>query len=258
MKTDLNDVTFLIPVRLDSIQRLENILMVIKLLRNNFNTHIYVRETGNYSIQILSSLLKNRVQYEFIEDKDDVFYRTKHINQMVFKSQTPFIAIWDTDIVIDKSAIVNCVNKLRNELCDVAFPYNGECYDVHPLIKSLFFSKRGNLKILYRHKEKMNLLFSEICVGGAIILNKYKFIQAGCENEKHYGWCNEDHDRFYRFGALGYSIFRTENPLFHLSHPRFNNSNFANDIMRKKSYSICYQMKHSSKQEIEEWLRNRT
>lgn len=251
MKVDLSDVTFLILVRLDTIQRLENILIVIEQLHRHFKTNIYVREATHYKNNILSSMLHHRTKYEYVEDKDIVLYKTKHFNQMVTSTYTTYIAIWDTDIAVDKSTIIDCIHQLRSKVYDVAYPYDGQCYDVSSVIKPLYFSKR-DIRILFRHKEKMNLLSPDMLVGGAVLLNREKYVSAGGENEKHYGWSNDDYDRFYRFNILKYAIYRANKPLFHLSHPRKNNSNFVNTQMKGKSYALCYQIKNSSKEELEE------
>jgi hypothetical protein len=225
MKMDLSDITFLILVRLYTIQRLENILILIKQLRKYFKTNIYVREAAHYKNNILSLMLYRDIKYEYVEDKDSVLYRTKHINQMVDSTHTPYIAIWDTDIVVDKSTIIDCINQLRSKAYDVAYPYDGQCYDVSSLIKPLYFSNR-DIRFLFRHKEKMESLSLHWQVGGAVLLNREKYVLAGGENEKYYGWSNDDYDRFYRFNTMEYTIYKANKPLFHLSHPRKNNSSF--------------------------------
>lgn len=254
MKANLSDVTFLILVRLDTIQRLENILIVIDQLHKYFKTNVYVREAAYYKNNILFSMLNRRTKYEYVEDKDTVLYRTKHFNQMIASTHTPYIAIWDTDVVVDKIAIIDCIYQLRSKAYDVAYPYDGQCYDVSFVFKPLYFRKR-DIRFLFRHKEKMNFLSPDLLVGGAVLLNREKFVMAGGENEKHYGWGNEDYDRYYRFNTLKYAIYRANKPLFHLSHPRKSNSNFINTKMRDKSYALCFQIKKSSKKELEEDLK---
>ena len=49
MKTVLNDVTFVIPIRIDSIIRLENLLLTIDCLLSYFETNIVVIEASNYN-----------------------------------------------------------------------------------------------------------------------------------------------------------------------------------------------------------------
>ena len=98
MRIDLKNTTFIIPVRLDSIIRLENLILTIDCIQNNFDTNITILEASSYCNGMIPSILKN-VTYYFVEDKDPVFYRTKYINEMVRRTKTEIISIWDTDIM---------------------------------------------------------------------------------------------------------------------------------------------------------------
>lgn len=250
MKNALSDMTFLILIRLDSIHRLENILIVTQQLCRYFNTNVIVREADSYNNGILKSLLNKKINYEFIEDKDPVLYKTKHFNQLVLAVNTPFIAIWDADIIPDKKAIIRSMEQLRKNEADIVYPYNGICYNIPKSIRSLYLKKKDT-QLLFRHLNKMDRLYPYALAGGAVIMDKEKFIQAGGENEAHYGWGNDDFDRYYRFTGLGYKIHRINTPLFHLSHLRGDNSQFRSLIFRKISSSIRFRMESSCRQELE-------
>jgi hypothetical protein len=255
MKTDLTDVTFLILVRLDSVERLENILCVTERLTYYFKTNVTVREADSYNNGILKSLLNRQVQYEFVEDEDPVLYRTRHINQMAASVTTPCLAIWDADIIPDKKAMIGCMEQLRSKEADVAYPYNGICYDVPKSLKSLYFERR-DIRLLFRHVSKMDKLYPHALVGGAVIIDKERYIKAGMENEKHYGWGNDDFDRYYRFVGFGYSIHRVNTLLFHLGHPRGGNSRFRSSISNKTSSAVRCGTESSSMQEIQKDIRD--
>lgn len=85
---DFSDVSFLIPVRLDSINRLENILTSIEFLLSHFKTNVIVLEASRYNNSILQKLLPHDVKYLFVEDWDPIFHRTKYINQLFAESHT--------------------------------------------------------------------------------------------------------------------------------------------------------------------------
>ena len=59
MKTDLNDTTFIIPIRLDSIIRLENLILTVDCIQSFFNTNIIILEASSYRNDIIPSLCKN-------------------------------------------------------------------------------------------------------------------------------------------------------------------------------------------------------
>jgi len=249
MRADLRDVTFLILVRLDSVQRIENVVAVANTLVKYFDTHVTVLEAADHNNGILRSLLSRKVTYRFSEDKDPVLYKTKHFNSMVPDVATKYMAIWDADVVVDKKAIVEAVEKLRRGDVDVASPYNGKCFNTSDILRAIFLLRK-DVRVLYRHLNKMELLHDRMLVGGAIIVEKQKYIYAGMENEKHYGWGDDDFDRYYRFERLGFRIYRVNTCLFHLSHPRASNSWFASSTQSKISSNERFRIENSSKQEI--------
>ncbi|MDR2586229.1 MAG: hypothetical protein LBC84_08455 [Prevotellaceae bacterium] len=249
MKTDLKDVTILILLRLDSIQRLENVVAVTDSLCTYFDTHINLVEASSFNSGMVKRLINKKINYQFIEDKDPILYKTRHFNSMMQDVTTPYIAIWDADVVVDQKAVFESITMLRNHTADVAYPYNGKCYNTSEILRTLFL-KRKNIRTLYRHTDKMDLFHNRLLNGGAVFADREKYISAGMENEKHYGWGDDDFDRFYRFERLGFSIHRVDTCLFHLSHPRAQNSSFSSSIQKKTSSNERFKTESSSKQEI--------
>jgi predicted glycosyltransferase involved in capsule biosynthesis len=239
MKIDIKDFTFLIPVRFDSIIRLENALASIRYLLQNFETNILVIEAANYENGILRKLLDKRVGYIFIEDKDEIFYKTKYVNMLALNSTTPYIGIWDADVIIPKHQIYDTIVKLR-EGYEIGYPYDGKFYDTSEIIRE-FYLREMKIDILTKNENKMKLIYGDQMMGGAVFVNKKAFIIAGMENERYYGWGSEDSDRHERWKIFRYNIYRSSGCLFHLTHPRGINS---------KTRSIEYGRKASA-----EWLR---
>lgn len=135
MKTYLQGFTFLILIRIDSVQRLENILAVTEYLAKNFHTQIIVLEADRYNNKILQSLLNRNVRYEFIEDKDPILYKTKYFNQLARNIDTPFFSIWDADMIASKNQIIDAAQQLRDGMADVAYPYSGFCFETSEIIR---------------------------------------------------------------------------------------------------------------------------
>lgn len=249
MKIDLKDTTFIIAVRLDSIHRLENTLAVASQLCKYFDTNIHIIEVADRCNGILKSLLPRKVNYTFNEDKDSVFYRTKYFNKFTLESKTPIIALWDTDVVIDKKAIIESIEIIRANEADIAYPYNGIFLETSEIIRKHYL-KTKDIRFLYRNKNKLERLYNRYMSGGAVFLNREKYIDAGMENEKHYGWGNDDFDRYSRFITLNYRIHRVDSPLFHLYHPRGSNSQFRSEIFTYISTKELFNIENSSTKEI--------
>lgn len=62
-KINLLEMSFLIPVRIDSVVRLENLLESIKCILRKFRTNIYVLEAASYNNGLLEKLLPKEVCY---------------------------------------------------------------------------------------------------------------------------------------------------------------------------------------------------
>lgn len=228
---DLKDTTFLILIRMDSVNRLENVIAVTNALCTDFDTNIVVLEAARYNNGILKSILHKGVTYQYIEDKDPILYKTKYFNMLAGQVSTPILAIWDADVVPDTPAIIEIVGQLRSGVADAGFPYDGRCLDVPDILRSLYL-QNGDIKTLYRNVNKMDLLYGHSVVGGAVFVCREEYQKIGMENEIHYGWGNDDFDRYYRFLNYGLRIAQSNNFLFHLSHPRGINSRYCSELKK--------------------------
>jgi len=144
---------------------------------------------------------------------------------MTREVETPFLALWDVDVIVDKQLIIDAMEKLRNKKADVAFPYNGMFYDTSEIIRALFIRK-NRIQILHKNKEYMSLIYKDEHTGGAFIASTEKYRQMGMENEKFYGWGDEDYERHSRWKNLGFKIYRAPGCMYHLSHPRDRNGRY--------------------------------
>ena len=225
MKTDLEDLTFLFPLRSDSIIRIENLLSVTSYILRNFKTNLSVLEVSDYNNGIISKVINRKIDYSFIENKDPIFHRTKYRNLMVRAVKTPLLAVWDVDVIVDKQLIIDAIEKLRNGEADVAFPYDGKFYDTSEIIRRLFIRK-NKIQILHKNKDRMLLIYGDDHKGGAFIASTELYKQMGMENEKFYGWGEEDYERYNRWMTLGLNIYRAPGCMYHLSHPRDMNGYF--------------------------------
>ena len=225
-KVNLSDVTFLILVRIESIERIENLMATIDFLTKHFDTNITVWECSVYNNKLLGKLLSKKIHYKYIKDNDTILYRTHYLNQMTLEADTPILAIWDSDVISTVQQIVETVELLRTHTADIAFPYNRFFLDTSDIIRRLYLESRKNKsQVLLKNKDKMKEMYTPNPVGGAFFCDRAKYIESGMENERFYGWGIEDGERCARFHCLKLNVKRIEGPLFHLSHPRGINSN---------------------------------
>lgn len=247
MKYEINDVTFLIPIRLDSIERLENLMLSLKYLLKNFDTNILVLEAACYNNGFLKKILDKKIKYLYVEDKDPIFYRTKYLNIMASKVSTRNMALWDADIIISKTQIFDSVMKLR-EGYQVAYPYDGTFFDTTDILRQLYLSSK-KLSVLNCYKNCMVQIYGNQMKGGAVFVEMKAFEEAGSENEDFYGWGPEDYERFERWKNLEYKIYRSPGCLFHLTHPRGINSSLRSENQSNNTNRIFSLIINSSKSE---------
>lgn len=221
------DNTFLIPIRVDSHVRIENILLVTQFLVANFDTNIKVLECAPYNNGLLEKVLHKTIFYSFQEDNDPVFYRTRYINQMVRTVNTPYVAIWDADVITPVDQIVRALELLRTGEADFVYPYEEQFLDTSFILRKLFMQER-KIEILEQNIKKMKAGYIPDPVGGGFFANLRVYNEVGFENENFYGWGPEDIERFHRWKNLGYQVKRVSGPLFHLSHGRGINSSYRN------------------------------
>lgn len=246
MRQDLSDVTFLIPLRLDSVHRLENLLLTVGFLRRYFSCRIVVWEADCYPNGLVERCLPE-VDYRFIEDKDPVFYRTYYLNEMARQVATPYLSLWDTDVVTSPVQIMQAVEALRKGEARMAYPYDGRFAEVSYPLRELY-RKTEEIEVLLQHTEKMKILCG--ISGGAVFAEKDAYAEAGMENEHFYGWGAEDDERLVRWKNLGYKIFRATGMLFHLTHARLQNSAYLSEAYRELAYGELLAARDYSGEEI--------
>lgn len=222
---NLRDVTFLLLIRIDTIERLENILTVTEFLTSNFDTNIKVYEVASYNNGVLMTLLNKQINYTFLEDDDNILYRTKYLNQMMKTSETPYVAVWDVDVLAPIKQILETMSLLRKDIASFVYPYIGNFLDTGPIIRKLYFKKR-QIEFLEENTNKMTKLYPPNPLGGAFFCKLDAYNDLGLENDEFYGWGIEDGERFHRWRTSKYKIERVQGALFHLTHPRSINSRF--------------------------------
>ncbi len=257
---DLLDTTFVIPVRIDSVARLENLKASVESILSYCQTHIQILEAASYSNGFISRLIQSeQVSYVFHCDKDPVFHKTKWLNVMTKQVSTPYICVWDADVLVAPGQIEESVRRLRANACDIAYPYDGDFLDTSDILRAHYLVHH-DLSYLLRHRGKMNSLYTVEgvigAVGGAFFAKTERYRAAGMENEDFYGWGLEDGERHYRWLELDYRIYRASGCMFHLSHPRDLNGGFRSESHSQKAVYDMNRVVDYSRRELERRSQN--
>ena len=99
MKIDLSQATFIIPIRIESSDRLRNVITITAFLVENFDTNIIVKEVDKESIFDKSGLPQvkeycgdiSSINYIFEQSDDPIFLREKILNEMWSELHSPTV-----------------------------------------------------------------------------------------------------------------------------------------------------------------------
>lgn len=231
-----DEVAFVVAIRIDSIDRERNLDFLLEKLTNIPNSKVWIIEGDDRPRYTFKHSYSN-VYYLFKIDSDPVFYRTKYLNDMLKMVEAPIIGVWDTDIWVAEEQIQMAVDAIKKKKAVMSYPYDGRCCWLPPSDSNRF---RENCS-----PETLNNygIYRLNTNGGAFFVNRKTYLAAGGENELFYGWGPEDTERIKRMEILRLPVFRSPGPLFHLYHPRNDNSKYAEgDIEmhnRKMFLKIC-------------------
>jgi len=112
MKFDLSDVSFLIPARIDSRERWENLDAVIKYISNNFDTCIYVLE-ADCDQKIQPDEINAKFSYHFVYDSSAVYHKTRYVNMLLRLANSTYAVVWDADVIAHPDLVLSGICKLR-------------------------------------------------------------------------------------------------------------------------------------------------
>ena len=236
------DVSIVIPLRIDSPERERNLDVLLSCLCGmKFKEIILLEadEVPRYSVKIKDF----NIRYVFVKDPDPVFYRTQYLNRLLRMANSSIVGIWDTDVIIPECQIRDAVDRIRSGKAVMAYPYDGRFCALTEEQSICFTTGKTDVEELMAYADRFDLPAGDYSVGGAFLVNKYMYLNAGGENEHFYGWGPEDLERFRRIEILGLPVYRAAGSLFHLYHPRNENSGYATPELemsnRKEYLKVC-------------------
>ena len=247
-------VSFLIPLRVDSKERERNLNRVLEYLSVIDEAEIYILEADGQPRFVPKKPYGN-VHSRFVEDQNPVFHRTKYLNMLLKEVSSDIAGIWDTDVVLEERQILDAIAQIKSGEAVMSFPYDGRFFML-PEEKTEEFVKGVSFECLQKAVSS-SLLIGYHSVGGAFFVNRKQYLQAGGENEHFYGWGPEDAERVKRMEILGLPVYRAKGPLFHLYHPRKENSWFGSEELelqnRKEFLKVCSMAREELWAYIQTW-----
>jgi predicted glycosyltransferase involved in capsule biosynthesis len=263
---DLSKATFIIPLRIESADRMRNIITLLCFLLGNFDTNVIVKEVDESSVfveevipQIQEFLGKDsHITHIFEKSDDPVFYRMHILNEMLAMGKTDIVINYDCDVLMPVETYVNAYESILNGTCDVVYPYGNGNFQkqVHVTdeIVSDFLNNDFDLSILDKYSQVSTSDF-----GWVQFFNRSVYIEGGMENENFRGSSPEDKERFFRFTTLGYKVGRIDNWIYHLEHSRGANSwpeSIRGNPYMAQNFEVWNHLQILNKQKLKEYYSN--
>ena len=244
MRIDLSQATFIIPIRIESPDRLRNVVTTTAFLLENFKTNIIIKEVDKESVFQRDALpiLKDIVDVDiwenfnfiFEESDDPLFHRQRVLNEMIAITETPIVVNYDCDVILPKKSYEIAYNSLLNGDLDVVYPYGSGNYQKQvrgdDTVVSQFL-ETGD----YAHLDDASKIHTSD-FGWAQFFKTKVYREGGMENENFKAYAPEDKERYYRFTTLGYNVGRITDYVYHLEHARGENSWFSNPHMEDNQH----------------------
>ena len=229
-KIDLkNEMTFIIPIRIDNEIRFRNLNKIISFLEINYqNFKIIISEQDE------KPKLNDKFNYEYLfEVSIKNFQKTKAINKAILKTDTTFACIYDSDYVVSPLSFNHCFKKLQT---DAKF--------AHPSMGlNLYLDRQTSEKfiisnVLPSYKTLSDQAFFDPAhyLGLCFMFNVKSYKDIGMENQNFTTWGFEDQERFVRISKLNLKTYFSPSCGYHLWHPR--NGDFYEGVTFKTDQII--------------------
>lgn len=242
-KIDLSNATFIVPIRLESGDRLRNVITSLCYILANFKTNVIVHEVDSESVFAESALPQitefldgdvGDLKHIFEQSDASSFHRQRVLNDMIMMSTTKVVVNYDCDVLLPRETYQHAYEIINNDHADVIYPYGDGNWQYQVFaddeLVTEFLTNDFNMKIL---NKKTKVYMSKY--GFCQFFNRDIYIEGGLENENFVAYAPEDVERYHRFTTLGYRVGRVPDWVYHLEHARTPNSWVNNPHMQENN-----------------------
>jgi len=275
-KMDLSACTYLIPLRVESPDRMRNIITILIFLAKNIKAPIIVKEFDKESIyqasvlpqisKVLNEEELSQITHVFEQSDDFTFHRTRLINDMIMMAKTPIVCNYDCDILLPFDTHFRACKFLAEgylppnapegtipQPVKVVYPYGYGVFqwqvfaDDHTV--SNFINSNFNFHAFNGKMKEYDAKF-----GFCQFFDREEYIRLGMENENFIAYGYEDDERYHRFNTCS-DVIRINDCIYHLEHQRSQNSWFTNPHIEHNRQE-WEKLKMMGKKSIEKYYQN--
>lgn len=241
MRKPLENTTFIIPLRVESADRLRNIELCLKYLTRWFDSEIIIGSDEHQpvveavikNVKDSNKEITNKITYVCFETKvSDAFHRTYLLNSMLNMVETPVTVNYDCDVVLPIQSYLTAEKMIIEENYDLVYPFGNtqtsqKRVEIGNQVEK-FIQLDYNLDFIE------DLSFDwPAAYGFCQFFNTISYKNNGGESESFIAYGPEDVERYERWFRLDKKIGRIDDLVFHFEHSRTPNSSPANSYMKK-------------------------
>ena len=121
------DLTFLIPTRIETEDRLKNIISSVSYLLKHLDAKVIVKEVAphpTFKHRAVPEIRKyaddRNLTYLYEETQDSLFCKSKVLNDLIVASETGVVANYDADCILPLDAYHQAYNAIRSGTLDLS------------------------------------------------------------------------------------------------------------------------------------------
>jgi hypothetical protein len=263
--TKLSDATFIIPLKIDSADRVRNIITTVGFLLETFDAKVIIKEVdaqplfSEYALPQIVEYMDGSIgnlTHVFEKSSDPVFYRMQIINEMLEMVKTDIVFNYDCDVLLQVETYEKASQMIRDGY-DIVYPYGFGNYQKQVTVNDEVVSEFLNELDFSVLDSKSNIFDAQY--GHVQVLSTKSYFDAGMENENFKGSSPEDKERFYRFNTLGYNVGRIDEYVYHLEHSRGANSwpiSAQKNPHMANNFAVWEEIQKMSKDELHNYYDN--
>ena len=230
-------LSFLMPCRIESPDRLRNVISSVGYLAKNFpDCKIIIQEVDKQSVfreKVIPHLTNlfgkypENIVHRFEESKEAFFHKTRILNDLLLAADTDVVFNYDVDVVYPISSYTTAYSMITEGGYDAVYTFGCGIYQwavqYNDVVFRDFLKSGFDTSVL-----DSNSRLSPSVMGWGQMIKRQVQIDAGLWNENFISWGAEDCEFHYRIPALGYKVGRINDFVYHLDHSRTFNSHYNN------------------------------
>ncbi|MBM3601143.1 MAG: tetratricopeptide repeat protein [Alphaproteobacteria bacterium] len=240
---DMADVTFALPFRRDSDERVENLAVLLAYLSREFPaSQRFVYEEGERKTVDLPTATAHRL----VESGDGFAHKTSLVNRMARDCSTGTFVSCDVDVIVPRRQMLSAIYLIQNGLCDLIYPFDGSCLDLdRDAVPHMVPLDEAAAQRFVTFRRPHN-------VGSCVVWSRQKFAEIGMENETFKIWGQHDGEILHRAIRLGLRVGRVLGNAYHLNHPRAYGLGI--ETIRRRNFEELDRVKRMSTAEMRAYV----